>query len=46
VAIKKGADRLILNCPACYALLNEAQLDNPNRIVITDLMELVASLLG
>ena len=45
-AIKKGADRLILNCPACYALLNEAQLDNPNRIVITDLMELLASLLG
>lgn len=44
-AVKKKADRLILSCPACYALVNEAMIDHDKKIRITDIMELVASLL-
>lgn len=44
-AVKKKADRLILSCPACYAQVNEAMEDHDKKIRITDIMELVASLL-
>ncbi len=44
-AVARGADRLILNCPACYAKLHEAMEGHANRITITDLMELVGALL-
>ncbi len=41
-AVKKQADRLILSCPACYAQVNEAMKGHPNKIVITDIMELLS----
>ena len=44
-AVDKGADKLILSCPACYGKVNEAMEDHHNKIVITDIMELVAGLL-
>jgi heterodisulfide reductase subunit D len=44
-AVMKKADRLILNCPACYAKVNEAMEGHDKRIVITDLMELLAGML-
>lgn len=44
-AVKKKADRLILSCPACYAQVNEAMQGHNKQIRITDIMELVASLL-
>jgi len=43
-AVNKKADRLILSCPACYAQVNEAMTDHDKKIKITDIMELVASL--
>lgn len=42
-AVAKGADRLILNCPACYAKVNEAMRGHERQIRITDIMELLAS---
>jgi len=44
-AVQKGADRLILSCPACYAQVNEAMQGYDKQIKITDIMELVAGLL-
>jgi heterodisulfide reductase subunit D len=44
-AVAKQADRLILSCPACYAKVNEAMRGYEKQIVITDIMELLASLL-
>lgn len=44
-AVMKKADRLILNCPACYAKVNEAMEGHDKRILITDLMELLAGLI-
>ncbi len=44
-AVEKGADRLILNCPACYAKMHEALQGHDKQIRITDLMELLGSLL-
>ena len=44
-AVEKGADRLILSCPACYGKVNEAMEDHDTKIVITDIMELLASLI-
>ncbi len=44
-AVQKKADRLILSCPACYAQVNEAMQGYDKQISITDIMELVASLL-
>lgn len=44
-AVDKKADRLILSCPACYAQVNEAMQGHDKQIRITDIMELVASLL-
>ncbi len=44
-AVAKGADRLILSCPACYAKVNEAMQGYEKQIRITDIMELLASTL-
>jgi hypothetical protein len=44
-AVAKKADRLILSCPACYALVNEAMQGHDKQTKITDLMELLGSLL-
>jgi heterodisulfide reductase subunit D len=44
-AVEKKADRLILSCPACYAQVNEAMVGYEKRVTITDIMELLASLL-
>jgi heterodisulfide reductase subunit D len=44
-AVAKKADRLILSCPACYALVNEAMQGHDKQTRITDLMELLGSLL-
>lgn len=41
-AVAKGADRLILSCPACYAKVNEAMQGYDRQIRITDIMELLA----
>jgi heterodisulfide reductase subunit D len=43
-AVEKKADRLILSCPACYSKMNEAMQGHDRQIVITDLMELIATL--
>lgn len=43
-AVEKKADRLILSCPACYAKVNEAMRGYDKQIVITDIMELIATL--
>lgn len=45
-AVKKKADRLVLSCPACYAKVNEAMVGYDKQIKITDIMELVAEMLG
>jgi heterodisulfide reductase subunit D len=44
-AVAKKADRLILSCPACYAKVNEAMQGHDKQIRITDIMELVGSLI-
>jgi heterodisulfide reductase subunit D len=44
-AVKKNADRLILSCPACYAKVNEAMQGHDKQIRITDIMELISSLI-
>jgi len=44
-AVAKKADRLILSCPACYAKVNEAMQGYDKQIKITDIMELLASVL-
>lgn len=44
-AVEKGADRLILSCPACYGKVNEAMVEHERKIRITDIMELLAELI-
>jgi heterodisulfide reductase subunit D len=44
-AVAKGADRLILACPACHAKVNEALVGHDKQVRITDIMELLASVL-
>jgi heterodisulfide reductase subunit D len=44
-AVEKKADRLILSCPACYAKVNEAMQGHDKQIRITDIMELISSLI-
>jgi heterodisulfide reductase subunit D len=44
-AVAKKADRLVLSCPACYAKVNEAMQGYKNQIRITDIMELIGSLI-
>jgi len=43
-AVKKQADRLIFSCPACYAQVNEGMLNHDKQIRVTDIMELLSSL--
>jgi heterodisulfide reductase subunit D len=45
-AVRKKADRLIFSCPACYAQVNEGMLNHDKKIRITDIMELLADLVG
>ena len=45
-AVAKKADRLVLSCPACYAKVNEAMQGYEKQIRITDIMELLASVLA
>ncbi len=44
-AVAKGADRLILACPACYAKVNESMVGHKNQVPITDIMELISWLI-
>ncbi|HEY6000887.1 MAG TPA: (Fe-S)-binding protein [bacterium] len=44
-AVAKRADRLILACPACHAKVNEAMRGYERQVKISDIMELLASLL-
>ncbi len=44
-AADKKADRLILSCPACYQKVNEAMQGYEKQVMITDIMELLGSLL-
>jgi Fe-S oxidoreductase len=44
-AVQKGADKLILSCPACYAKVNEAMEGYDKQVRIVDIMELIAGLL-
>ncbi|HEX8948929.1 MAG TPA: (Fe-S)-binding protein [Dissulfurispiraceae bacterium] len=44
-AVDKKADRLILSCPACYSKVNEAMQGNEKQIIITDIMELFATVI-
>lgn len=41
--VAKGADQLALNCPACYAKVNESMQGYEKQIRITDIMELLAT---
>ena len=42
--VSSWAGRLILSCPACYSKVNEAMQGYDKQIRITDIMELVGSL--
>ena len=44
-AVAKKADKLVLNCPACYEKVNEAMLGHDKQIKIVDIMELVSELI-
>lgn len=44
-AVSKGADKLVLSCPACYAKVNEAMADYEKKIKIIDIMELVSGVI-
>ncbi len=43
-AVEKGADKLILSCPACYEKVNEAMIGHDKQIRIVDIMELLSGL--
>ncbi|GBD99108.1 anaerobic glycerol-3-phosphate dehydrogenase subunit C [bacterium BMS3Abin07] len=45
-AVGKGADRLVLSCPACYSKVNEAMEGYDKQIRIVDIMELIAELIS
>jgi len=40
-AVAKGADRLVLSCPACYEKVREAMNGHDKKIRIVDIMELL-----
>ena len=44
-AWEKGADRLVLSCPACYSKVNEAMEGYEHQVRIVDIMELLAGCL-
>jgi heterodisulfide reductase subunit D len=43
-AVEKGADKLVLSCPACYQKVNEAMIGHEKKIKIIDIMELLSGL--
>ena len=43
-AVAKGADKLVLSCPACYAKVNEAMVGHERQVRIVDIMELLSGL--
>ena len=43
-AVAKGADRLVLSCPACYAKVNESMEGHERQVRIVDIMELLSGL--
>ena len=43
-AVAKGAEKLVLSCPACYAKVNEAMVGHERQVRIVDIMELLSSL--
>jgi heterodisulfide reductase subunit D len=44
-AVEKGADKLILSCPACYEKVHEAMEGYEKQVQIVDIMELLAELI-
>ncbi len=44
-ACEKGADKLVLSCPACYEKVNEAMKDHTGKVPIVDIMELLSRLI-
>lgn len=45
-AIKKGADKLVLSCPACYSKVNEAMEGYEKKVEIVDIMELLGRIIA
>ena len=43
-AVAKGADKLVLSCPACYAKVNESMEGHERQVRIVDIMELLSGL--
>jgi heterodisulfide reductase subunit D len=43
-AWQKGADRLVLSCPACHEKVNEAMKDYPKKVRVVDIMELLSEM--
>lgn len=44
-AVEKGADKLVLSCPACYQKVNEAMQGHDKQIKIVDIMEIFTEML-
>ncbi len=44
-AVEKGADKLVLGCPACYEKVNEAMQDHVRKVQIVDIMELLSTVI-
>ena len=44
-AVAKGADKLVLSCPACYAKVSEAMVGYERQVRIVDIMELLSGLI-
>ncbi len=44
-AVEKGAEKLVLSCPACYSKVNEAMHDYERKIEIVDIMELLGEVI-
>lgn len=44
-AVAKGADKLVLSCPACYGKVNEAMTGHDRSVPIVDIMELCSALI-
>ncbi|NOY65420.1 MAG: (Fe-S)-binding protein [Nitrospirae bacterium] len=44
-ACHRGADRLVLSCPACYEKVNDAMKDYPKKVRIVDIMELLSEII-
>jgi heterodisulfide reductase subunit D len=44
-SVAKKADRLILSCPACYSIVNEAMEGYEKQIPVSDIMELFSQII-